>query len=96
MHHTGTLLRPATPRDRLQRRYQSLRAGVEKEFVFPNRIALPEIDHVSESHFGYIAAGDLLQVLADDDGNLMSTVFYENYGTFKVSRIRSISRSPPR
>ena len=67
----------------VQRRYQSLRAGVEKEFVFPNRIALPEINRVSESHLGYISAGDLLQVLADDDDNLMSTVFYENVRDFQ-------------
>lgn len=67
----------------LQRRYQGLRTGVEKEFVFQNRIALPEISRVSESHLGYIPATDLLQVLADDDENLMSTVFYENVRDFQ-------------
>lgn len=62
----------------LQRRYQDLRTGAEREFTFQNRVALPEINRVSESHLGYIAATDFLDVLKDDDGNLMSTVFYEN------------------
>lgn len=62
----------------LQRRYQELRSGVEKEFTFQNRIALPDISKVSESHLGYLTASDLLRLLADDDDNLMPTVFYEN------------------
>lgn len=62
----------------LQRRYQGLRTGAEREFTFQNRVALPEINRVSESHLGYIAATDFLDILKDDDGNLMSTVFYEN------------------
>jgi hypothetical protein len=62
----------------LQRRYQGIRTGAEREFTFQNRVALPEINRISESHLGYIAATDFLDVLKDADGNLMSTVFYEN------------------
>lgn len=62
----------------LQRRYQSLKTGSEREFIFQNRIPLPEIESVSESHLGYLPALDLLQLLADEDGNLASSVFYEN------------------
>ena len=67
----------------LQRRYQSLRAGIEKEFTFQNRVALPEMDRVAESHLGYIQAKDLLTVLADQDGNIMPSVFYENVRDFQ-------------
>lgn len=67
----------------MQRRYQGLRTGVEREFTFQNRVALPEIHRVAESHLGYLKATDLLGVLADDDGNLMSTVFYENVRDFQ-------------
>lgn len=62
----------------IQRRYQGLRTGAEREFIFQNQVTLPEINRVSESHLGYIAATDFLNVLKDDDGNLMSTIFYEN------------------
>lgn len=62
----------------MQRRYQALQTGVEREFTFQNRVALPEIQQVSESHLGYIAATDFLKVVTGDDDNLMSTVFYEN------------------
>ncbi|GAB2622952.1 AIPR family protein [Pseudactinotalea suaedae] len=67
----------------MQRRYQSLRTGVEKEFTFQNRIALPDIQGVAEAHLGYIPAADLLTVLGDEDGNLMSTAFYENVRDFQ-------------
>jgi len=67
----------------LQRRYQALRTGVEKEFVFQNRIPLPDIDRVSESHLGFVSAKDLLELLSGDDGSLLSTVFYENVRDFQ-------------
>lgn len=69
----------------IQRRYQSLRNGAEREFVFPNRIALPDISNVSESHLGFIPAPDLLKILTDDDGLLMTTAFYENVRDFQGS-----------
>jgi hypothetical protein len=62
----------------LQRRYQALKTGAEREFTFQNRIALPDIQSVSEAHLGYLAATDLLTLLTDDDGNLAGSVFYEN------------------
>jgi len=62
----------------LQRRYQSLKTGSERKFTFQNRIALPDIESVSESHLGYLAAKDLLELLVDEDGNLANSVFYEN------------------
>jgi hypothetical protein len=67
----------------IQRRYQALRTGVEREFSFPNRIALPEIDHVSESHLGFMPASELLSILTDDDGNLAASAFYENVRAYQ-------------
>jgi hypothetical protein len=74
-----------TPLDarEIQRRYQSLSTGVEKEFVFQNRVPLPEIGGIAESHLGYIAATELLGVLGDDEGNLLQSVFYENVRDFQ-------------
>ncbi len=48
---------------------RSRAAGFQREFTFQNRIAMPEISRVSESHLGYIAATDFLSVLTDDDDN---------------------------
>jgi hypothetical protein len=62
----------------IQRRFHALKTGIEREFTFLNRIALPDIDRVAESHLGFIPAVDLLAVLADEDENVLSTVFYEN------------------
>jgi len=67
----------------IQRRYQSLKAGVEREFIFQNRISFPDITGVSESHLGYISAGDLVAILKGDDGTLLSTVFYDNVRDFQ-------------
>lgn len=71
------LVTPLDARE-IQRRYQNLRTGAEREFTFQSRIALPDISHVSESHLGYLPAQDLLEIITDDDGLLMTTAFYEN------------------
>lgn len=70
----------------IQRRYQNLKTGTEREFTFQNRIALPDIEGVSESHLGYLPARDLLELLADNDGNLAASVFYENVRDFQGER----------
>lgn len=70
----------------IQRRYQSLRTGAEREFTFPDRIALPEISRISEAHLGYIPATELLAILTDEDGMLATTVFYENVRDFQGER----------
>ena len=67
----------------IQRRYQTLNAGVEREFIFQNRIPFPDIDGVSESHLGYISATDLVAILEGDDGALLSTIFYDNVRDFQ-------------
>lgn len=74
-----------TPTDarEIQRRYQGLRTGTEREFTFTNRVALPDIDNVSESHLGYLPGPDLLSILTDDDGLLMTGAFYENVRDFQ-------------
>ena len=70
----------------IQRRYQGLKTGAEREFIFQNRIALPDIEAVAESHLGYLPALDVLALLGDDDGNLATSVFYENVRDFQGER----------
>lgn len=67
----------------VQQRYRSLKSGIEREFTFQNRVALPDIDGVSESYLGYLPAQDLLNILKDDEGDLASTIFYENVRDFQ-------------
>jgi hypothetical protein len=67
----------------VQRRYQSLNSGVEREFIFQNRVPFPEIPGVSESHLGYISGTDLVRILEGEDGTLLSTVFYDNVRDFQ-------------
>lgn len=67
----------------LQRRYHGLQTGIEREFTFQNRVAFPDIEHVAESHLGFIPASELLDVITADDGTLASTVFYDNVRDFQ-------------
>ncbi len=68
----------------IQRRYQALRVGVEREFTFQNRVPFPEIKRVTEAHLGYISATDLMLVLADDDGDdMLPALFYDNVRDFQ-------------
>lgn len=67
----------------IQRRYQRLRTGAEREFTFQNRVPFPDIANVSEAHLGYVPAVDLLTVLTDDEGLLPTTLFYDNVRDFQ-------------
>ena len=46
----------------IQRRYQALNRGIEREFSFQQALALPDIDAVDESHLGYVPVPELLQI----------------------------------
>jgi hypothetical protein len=39
---------------------------------------LPEINGVSEAYIGFITLSDFLSIVSDDEGELLSSIFYEN------------------
>lgn len=67
----------------IQNRYRALQSGVERELDFRHSTPAPDIEGVKEAHLGYVRAQELLRILQDDDGNLLTSVFYENVRGFQ-------------
>jgi hypothetical protein len=62
----------------LQKLYFRTKNPVEREFIFPNRVTLPEIDGVSEAYLGVIPAKEYLKLVTDDAGQIRKSLFYDN------------------
>lgn len=62
----------------LQKKHRNLIHGTEREFNFEQRVTLPPVENVVESHLGHLPAEELLKLLEEDDRTLSSALFYEN------------------
>jgi hypothetical protein len=67
----------------IQIRCQSIRNGIVREFLFQNRVPLPEIPDVDEAHIGFVSARSLLDLISHPDGTLVSSLFYDNVRDFQ-------------
>lgn len=66
-----------------QARYRNLKNGIEREIEFRDRVPLPDIEGVAEAHLGFVAAPDIVRLLSGEDGELLSSIFYENVRDFQ-------------
>ena len=62
----------------IQEKYKTIGQTIEKAFEFPNRVTLPIIDNVKESYIGVVDTTSIIKLMTDDNGNLLSNVFYDN------------------
>lgn len=73
----------------LQKKYKKIGQVLEKSFEFPNRVTMPLIKNVKESYIGVIRTETIVDLMTDDEGNIISNVFYDNVrdyqGTNKVN-----------
>lgn len=49
-----------------------------REFTFARRTLIPEIHGVNDAYIGFVPLPDFLSIVTDDDGELLSSIFYEN------------------
>lgn len=68
---------------RLQQLYSKAKNNLSKTFIFSNRVTLPQIDRIRESYLGYVPATEYIQLISDDNGNLIRTLFTENVRDFQ-------------
>jgi hypothetical protein len=62
----------------LQQLYRQTKNAVSAEFTFTNRVLLPEIAGVSEAYIGFISLKEFIEIVTDDEGELLGSIFYEN------------------
>jgi len=64
--------------DGIQRLYNQTKNAISREFLFQNRTVVPEIAGVREAHLGFLPATEFLNIICDEDGDIIKTLFYEN------------------
>jgi hypothetical protein len=64
--------------DYVQRLYNQTKNAITKEFVFDQKTVVPNINKVQQAYLGFLSAKQLLDIVCDDAGNLIESLFYEN------------------
>jgi hypothetical protein len=64
--------------DMLQTLYNETKNSIHREFLFPNRTPIPEIEGVKEAYLGFVAAPTFLKIIEDEDGEIVKSIFYDN------------------
>jgi len=59
-------------------KYKKIGQSLEKTFEFPTRVTLPVIKNVKESYVGVVEAKTIVDLMTDENGDLISNIFYDN------------------
>lgn len=62
--------------------YRKSKSPTSSTFVFTNKVALPDIEGISESYFGVIPFSECRKIIVDSNGDIMS-VFDDNVRDFQ-------------
>jgi hypothetical protein len=62
----------------VQKLYRQSKNAITKEFVFTPRTLIPDIEGVSEAYLGFIPMSEFLNIVSDESGELMQSIFYDN------------------
>lgn len=62
----------------LQTAYKKIGQAITRSFEFTKRVSLPEIDNVKEAYIGVVNAQSIVKLMTDEQGMLISNVFYDN------------------
>jgi len=68
---------------KLEGYYRQAKNAVKKQFNFETKVVIPDVSGVEESYIGFLPARDFLKLICDDDGKLISSLFYENVRDFQ-------------
>ncbi len=64
--------------DQIQNLYRQTKNAISREFVFDQKVVVPEVSGVSEAYLGLLKATEFLKLVCDSDGAIIKSLFYEN------------------
>jgi hypothetical protein len=64
--------------DQIQNLYRQTKNAISREFVFDQKVLVPEVGGVSEAYLGFLKATEFLKLVCDEDGGMIKSLFYEN------------------
>lgn len=62
----------------IQKLYRQSKNAIEREFVFENRVTIPDVPGVTQAYLGFLTVPELMKVVSDDNGEMISGLFYSN------------------
>jgi hypothetical protein len=62
----------------IQKLYAQTKNAISREFMFQNRTLAPEISGVKEAFLGFVQASAFVNIICDDDGDIVESIFYDN------------------
>jgi hypothetical protein len=62
----------------LQRLYRQTKNAIAREFVFENRVVVPEIPGITQAYLGFLPVPEFLKIVSDDTGEIIGSLFYSN------------------
>lgn len=64
--------------DEIQKLYRQTKNAIEREFIFENRVTIPDVPGVTQAYLGFLPVPELMRILADDNGEMIGGLFYSN------------------
>lgn len=64
--------------DGIQRLYRQAKNAIEREFIFENRVTIPDVPGVTQAYLGFLSVPELMKILADENGEMIGSLFYSN------------------
>jgi hypothetical protein len=69
--------------DGIQKLYRQTQNAIEREFIFDNRITIPDVPGVTQAYLGFLPVPELMRIVTDDDGEIIGSLFYSNPRDFQ-------------
>ena len=64
--------------DGIQKLYRQTKNAIEREFIFENRVVVPEVPGVTQAYLGFLPIPEFMKIIAGDNGDMIGSLFYSN------------------
>jgi hypothetical protein len=64
--------------DGIQKLYRQAKNAIEREFIFENRVTIPDVPGVTQAYLGFLPVPELMRIIADENGEMIGSLFYSN------------------
>lgn len=64
--------------DGIQKLYRQTKNAIEREFIFENRVTIPDVPGVTQAYLGFVPVPELMKIVGDDNDEIIGNLFYSN------------------
>jgi AIPR protein len=64
--------------DGIQKLYRQMKNAIEREFIFENRVTIPDVPGVTQAYLGFLPVPELMKLVTDDNEEIVGSLFYSN------------------